>query len=201
MKLSLLHKRKLGFELLNPTLCHLQLMVVRAMAWTRSRLLFAANVQAQVFDAIIRMDSVHMIHAFCARQWPSKIFRHDPSMFKYKSSLPSHRVKHLKIYVRNGIFRYRNISVAAGSFAGWISVRSKCSSLWKGSPARFARASKIGSRDLVPKCSDWDPAWDIAVRTSNFHGRSRMAIVSHRLNLKTINAWVLSCKWNSWACH
>ncbi len=183
---------KLRLQLADTKQRHLPLMVVRAVTWARSGLLFAAHVKTQVFNCVVLLVAVHMVYALSGSQGAAEVFSHDPTMLENASPpestrvYSSHFIEHGEFVVPHRVLTKNDITAGGNGSAGRIASHSKGSGLWQCSPAWPTGTSKVWGTGQTFKVSSGNPAPLFAVRTSNLRRRSGVSILSERFNLRPV---------------
>ena len=172
-----------GLKIGNPLQCHLPLVIKRAMARARARLLFAAHVHTKIADLVMPFISVHMVNAFSGCEWTTQMLCHYPAMFQDWLSRMLHGSVHRKVMIGN--VTREHISIARTrcparrfSLNDTPSVRAsgdgyQCA--WSAQPL------KILTHHFASHVSQWTSSTTATTRALNSYHRSRPSKIATKV--------------------
>ena len=98
------------FKFLYFSKCHLPLVVVSAVAWCTTWLLLAANINPQIFRAVVSFDAIHVIDKLIASEWTTKVLRHDESVLKNRLATSLYSPKEIQVFAVDLLGSHGNIA-------------------------------------------------------------------------------------------
>ena len=124
---------------------YLPFVVVGAVTWATSRMLFATHVNAKVLCAVVRFVAVHVVDALFGCKRPSKVCSHDEPVFHNRLPATLHGAEVFNKFIGNGANVNENISSVGKFFVGAVSAMNPLvvSGLQLRPSAFFAKPLKI----------------------------------------------------------
>lgn len=166
------------FKFLNPFQGHLPFVIVGAVAWAATGLLFASNVKSQIFNPVVCFHAIHVVNTFSRGERSAQVLRHDKAMFENASSACLHGAKQWQVLWRDEGRSKNDVPVdIQRSASAVLSLLPLKHTGTRASLAAFLTLTReVGPQKLSPERGKGIPPLSSTVRACDFGAHRGMPI-------------------------